>query len=285
MSLVNYTLPFGGVGSAQNWATHSPIQTNHATAVNSLLYGPAGHQESDQNLDQEQYYKNSPYSPPQQAKNFRSRNNYLPPPPSQPRQFNTQQPAAAPPPSQIRNQYPQQQIHQLPPQQQPHPQQPSRTYIDSSYSQNPSRDDSQYYNNNNNNYHQNRPYTQQPVTVSPPLPITTTPPSTISVPNGLIDSNKLDPNNPLRPPGFTRVQAGHGSRTQVHAILDYDDDSEYYDDGEDQSSNETPGKILDFIFFFKFNKMADCQGTTFRKGCKAHPSARLKKTLLCGRFS
>lgn len=238
MSLVNYTLPFGGVG-ASNWATHSPIQTNHATAVNNLLYGPAGHQESDPIVDQEQYYKNSPYSPPQQASNFRSRNNYLPPPPSQPRQFNTQQPATPP---QTRQQYPQQLIHQLPPPQQP-PQQPSRTYIDSSYSQNPSRDDSQYYNNKNNyNNRQNRPYTQQPVTVTPPSPITTTPPSTIIDQNGLNDPNKLDPNNPLRPPGFTRVQAGQGSRTQVHAILDYDDDSEYYDDGEDQSSNDTPGK-------------------------------------------
>lgn len=229
MSLVNYTLPFGGV-AAQNWATHSPIQTNHATAVNNLLYGPAGHQENDPNVDQEQYYKNSPYSPPQQASNFRSRNNYLPPPPSQPRQFNTQQPATPP---QSRNQYPPQQlINQLPPQQPP--QQPSRTYIDNSYSQSPSRDDSQYYNNNNNNYR--RPYTQQPsVTVSPPSPITTTPPSTIEQ----NDPSKLDPNNPLRPPGFTRVQAGHGSRTQVHAILDYDDDTEYYDDGDDTPGEKT----------------------------------------------
>lgn len=46
-------------------------------------------------------------------------------------------------------------------------------------------------------------------------------------------------NYPERAPGFTRVQAGQGSRTQVHAVLDYDveegdeeeedDDGEYYD--------------------------------------------------------
>lgn len=46
-------------------------------------------------------------------------------------------------------------------------------------------------------------------------------------------------NYPERAPGFTRVQAGQGSRTQVHAVLDYDveegdeeeedDDGDYYD--------------------------------------------------------
>ncbi|XP_073827435.1 spaetzle domain-containing protein 3 isoform X2 [Musca autumnalis] len=42
---------------------------------------------------------------------------------------------------------------------------------------------------------------------------------------------------PDRPPGFTRVQAGQGSRTGVHAVLDYDleegEEEEYYD-AEDQ---------------------------------------------------
>ncbi|XP_054744627.1 protein spaetzle 3 [Anastrepha obliqua] len=40
---------------------------------------------------------------------------------------------------------------------------------------------------------------------------------------------------PHRPPGFTRVQAGQGGRTQVHAVLDYDveegEEGDYYDDG------------------------------------------------------
>lgn len=43
-------------------------------------------------------------------------------------------------------------------------------------------------------------------------------------------------NYPERAPGFTRVQAGQGSRTQVHAVLDYDveegDEEEEEDDGE-----------------------------------------------------
>ncbi|XP_013098035.2 protein spaetzle 3 [Stomoxys calcitrans] len=46
--------------------------------------------------------------------------------------------------------------------------------------------------------------------------------------------NSNDP-YPDRPPGFTRVQAGQGSRTGVHAVLDYDleegevEDENYYD--------------------------------------------------------
>jgi hypothetical protein len=38
---------------------------------------------------------------------------------------------------------------------------------------------------------------------------------------------------PERAPGFIKVQAGTGSRTQGVAVLDYDDDEdEYYDDDE-----------------------------------------------------
>ncbi|ALC38965.1 spz3 [Drosophila busckii] len=59
-------------------------------------------------------------------------------------------------------------------------------------------------------------------------------------------------NYPERAPGFTRVQAGQGSRTQVHAVLDYDveedeeeeeqhdsdNDGEYYDaEGHDKAKN------------------------------------------------
>lgn len=46
---------------------------------------------------------------------------------------------------------------------------------------------------------------------------------------------------PSQAPTFTRVQAGAGSNTQVHAILDYDDDGgeEYYDDeNEDAEGGE-----------------------------------------------
>ncbi|TDG42849.1 hypothetical protein AWZ03_010721 [Drosophila navojoa] len=58
-------------------------------------------------------------------------------------------------------------------------------------------------------------------------------------------------NYPERAPGFTRVQAGQGSRTQVHAVLDYDveegeeeeededgDENEYYD-GESQDKDKS----------------------------------------------
>lgn len=60
-------------------------------------------------------------------------------------------------------------------------------------------------------------------------------------------------NYPERAPGFTRVQAGQGSRTQVHAVLDYDveegeeededDDGEYYEaDGhnKDKTKSQMP---------------------------------------------
>ncbi|XP_037805555.1 protein spaetzle 3 [Lucilia sericata] len=46
------------------------------------------------------------------------------------------------------------------------------------------------------------------------------------------DSSSNDP-YPDRPPGFTRVQAGQGSKTRVHAVLDYDleegEEEDYYD--------------------------------------------------------
>ncbi|XP_067623429.1 protein spaetzle 3-like [Eurosta solidaginis] len=48
---------------------------------------------------------------------------------------------------------------------------------------------------------------------------------------------------PHRPPGFTRVQAGQGSRTQVHAVLDYDveegEEEEYYDDGDKDANKKS----------------------------------------------
>ncbi|XP_060666241.1 LOW QUALITY PROTEIN: protein spaetzle 3 [Drosophila nasuta] len=58
-------------------------------------------------------------------------------------------------------------------------------------------------------------------------------------------------NYPERAPGFTRVQAGQGSRTQVHAVLDYDveegeeedeeDDGEYYDaEGHNKDKSKSP---------------------------------------------
>ncbi|ETN63612.1 Sptzle 3A (Spz3A) [Anopheles darlingi] len=124
MALVNYTLPFGSI-PAPAWATGNPLQNQHASAVNNLLYGPAGHQENDH----QEYYKNDPYAPPQrQSKQqppqlqqqrqqhqqqqhsiqYRQapRNNYLPPPAYVPPGANypqqtpaTNQPSAPPPSS------------------------------------------------------------------------------------------------------------------------------------------------------------------------------------------
>lgn len=110
MSLVNYSLPFGGIGTP-TWATLSPLQSHQATAVNNLLYGPAGHQETDSISSQtgqtpDQYYKNNPYAPPpsHQSTQYRTRNNnnrnnnnYLPPPPPLP--------SVSTPSPQIQNQY------------------------------------------------------------------------------------------------------------------------------------------------------------------------------------
>ncbi|KAH8412975.1 hypothetical protein KR009_007250 [Drosophila setifemur] len=54
-------------------------------------------------------------------------------------------------------------------------------------------------------------------------------------------------NYPERAPGFTRVQAGQGSRTQVHAVIDYDveegEEDEEEDDeeeGQEKDSNQMP---------------------------------------------
>ncbi|XP_034125290.1 protein spaetzle 3 isoform X2 [Drosophila guanche] len=44
-------------------------------------------------------------------------------------------------------------------------------------------------------------------------------------------------NYPERAPGFTRVQAGQGSRTQVHAVLDYDVEEGDEEDEEDEDED------------------------------------------------
>lgn len=225
MALANYTLPFGGLGS-QGWsATISPIQ-QHATAVNNLLYGPAGHQESDSELDtdatNEEYYKNDPYATPSHRvtqQNYRRNNNeYLPPVPIQ---YNTQ-----PTRSQTRSQY---------------QTQTTRTYGEGSYS------------NSKNNAPQrtaqppNTPlfnnYNNQRVTYSQ-TPTATPQPNT----RAGSSSSASSPSYPQQAPGFTKVNAGQGSRTQVHAVLDYDgDENDYYDDhGHDQ------GKSVHFFVCVNF---------------------------------
>lgn len=239
MALVNYSLPFGGI-PGQNWATISPIQ-QHATAVNNLLYGPAGHQESD--LPSDQLYPNEPYAPPRRTtQQFRNRNNnYLPPVPagpSVPRPIETQQFHSQSTRSQTRTQFQHTQS--------------TRTYTEESYAKVPPRDiqppNTQYFNsnngnnNNNNQRHVSFNSQQQSVTESPP-------PS----PSRSSSTNADDQNNrakakvyPSQVPGFKRIQAGQGSRTQVHAILDYDDDEDDYSESNNENSANHSGRFFTF---------------------------------------
>ncbi|XP_055638968.1 protein spaetzle 3 [Toxorhynchites rutilus septentrionalis] len=275
MALVNYTLPFGNVQTS-NWATVSPVHSQHASAVNNLLYGPAGHQEGDPNNREF-----SPYSPPlqqpqnspqQQNSQYRqaTRNNYLPPP----------QPYSQSPPKQ--------QVYQQP---QVHPQQPSRTYGEGSYSAGPSRTANQqqqspsYYNPGGynqqplqptsfnapgqppqNNYRNNVGSPQIPPPQSgfqatpPPNRV---PPPPVSSGRG-ISSTSAGSALPERPPGFVKVNAGQGSRTQVHAVLDYDDDEEeYYDDADDGSP--TGGRVPDNRKNSRMPTVTPIQGPIFLK--------------------
>lgn len=221
MAIANYTLPFGGLGG-QSWsATISPIQ-QHATAVNNLLYGPAGHQETDLEPDgtNDEYYKNNPYATPSHRvtqQNYRRNNNeYLPPVPIQ---YNTQSTR-----SQTRSQY---QTQTTKP----------RTYGEGSYSNVPQRTaqppNTQYFNNYNN---QRVTYSQTPTAT--PQPNTRAGSSSVSAPS-----------YPQQAPGFTKVNAGQGSRTQVHAVLDYDgDENDYYDDHGSDGHAQGRNLFLYFIF-------------------------------------
>lgn len=257
MSLVNYTLPFGGGMTVQNWATISPLQ-QHATAVNNLLYGPAGHEESDIPPDQD-YYENNPYAPPPQqqrpTQQFRQRNNnYLPPPPvsqqpAVPQQFNTVQPTQSQQHAQTRNHY--------------HQSQPTRTYGEGSYAKVPPRDiqppNTQYFNSYNS---QRITYNSQQTTATaaPAPPTVTRTGGNAKIGNGAdgaggVDKNRApsaaDSKYPSQAAGFTRVHAGQGSRTQVHAVLDYDDDEgDYYDEKDDGDPVGIPGESnYCFIYF------------------------------------
>lgn len=251
MSVVNYTLPFGGGMTVQNWATISPLQ-QHATAVNNLLYGPAGHEESDLSPEHD-YYENNPYAPPQQrpTQQFRTRNNnYLPPPPvsqqpAVPQQFNTAQPTQsqhAP----TRNHY--------------HQSQPTRTYGEGSYAKVPPRDiqppNTQYFNSyNSQRITYNSQQTTSTATVAPAPPTVTRTGGNAKINgNGGADGTGVDQSRgssatdtnkyPSQTAGFTRVHAGQGSRTQVHAVLDYDDDEgDYYDAKDDGDPVGIPGEL------------------------------------------
>uniref|UniRef100_A0A182PLQ0 Uncharacterized protein n=1 Tax=Anopheles epiroticus TaxID=199890 RepID=A0A182PLQ0_9DIPT len=247
MALVNYTLPFGNI-QAPAWATASPLQNQHASAVNNLLYGPAGHQGDDQD-----YYKNAPYAPPQrQAKQspqqqqqqqhsiqYRQtpRNNYLPPPsyvppganyPQAPQPPQTQQPpgrtygegtysdgTGSPPSAGTPQQSPQQ-----PPSQQP----AYYEYSSGSYATQPGRPFAEQHANpqTGTNYRSNTP---QPAAPAAPAAAAAAAGSTAprTAPNG--------GSYVQRPAVFASVGPG-GTRTSIHPVLDYDEeeDDDYYDE-------------------------------------------------------
>lgn len=75
-------------------------------------------------------------------------------------------------------------------------------------------------NQNVNNYNFNRP----PSSTAAPA----RPPSSQGSKTGGSENGQ---NPPERPRGFTKVESGGtGGKTQLHAVLDYDDEDEYYDD-------------------------------------------------------
>lgn len=233
---MNFSLPFSGpAAAASNWVTATTPNPIHVTAVNNLLYGPENHQSpSDSSTFNQQqspqYYKNDPYAPPsatqqpptqyqRQTYHYRSRNNYLPPALS----LNGNQKAQPPPPQHIPQLQPPLPGDQLPTrtitnyQQQSH--HTARTYGESSY------ESHEFYNenissssvNNSDVHSQATPYE---AIAAPQTQLTHEPPAHLS------DKNLGYPPNR---PTYTQVQAGVGTKTQVHAVLDYDND-EYYDE-------------------------------------------------------
>jgi hypothetical protein len=184
MALVNYTLPFGA--PATSWATISPI---HASphAVNNL-YEPAGHHQENV-LHNDDYYKNGPYrhqqQPQQQPQNSR---NYLPPQQQQQQQQKHQ-------PNPNRNGYAQAQR--------------TRTYGESSYSQ---QSPSSFSNHQSNTgFYKENPYQAQqkpapPQTTKAPNPRTTSSFQANSNSNSNFNLNQAA-GYPERPPGFKPIQA------------------------------------------------------------------------------
>lgn len=237
---MNFSLPFSGSVAPSNWiTTANPIQQSHATAVNDLLYSPSSHQadsDSDISVNLPQFYKNDPYSPPtpspqqqqqqfpqhhqRQTYHYRSRanaNSYLPPPLTN---LNYERPS-----------FKSQHIPQLQP---PEPSNTSdlKTRIVSNYQshhQTQAYDENRYeahefYNENiSNNYNNSDFDSQSPEYDS----IVTTTQSPITNEKLSLGNDDKTYNFPTNRPTYTQVQAGHGSNTQVHAVLDYDNYDDY----------------------------------------------------------
>lgn len=215
MALANFTLPFSGGIAATNWATVSPVQPQ-ATAINNLLYNPAAHQASNglPSNPQHPYYKNDPYAPPTPNRQYRSRNNYLPPPPPLPsssQQFTTPQPIIS---------YPQTQA--------PRPYSSNGQPIPAQDIQPP--DGPPLY-----DFNAQRVTYDQSVTAMPLPQIRDE--NTASTP-----STHGDGTYPEQRPVYTQVHAGAGGKTQVHAVLDYDNDNDEYYENEDENTSGKPGK-------------------------------------------
>ncbi|KAF5293395.1 hypothetical protein FQA39_LY02880 [Lamprigera yunnana] len=58
------------------------------------------------------------------------------------------------------------------------------------------------------------------------------------------------PQQPLRPPSFTKVQSSGGGTTRVHAIVDYDD-SDYYEEADGGVHQHTPVAPIQGPIFIK----------------------------------
>ncbi|XP_022226761.2 protein spaetzle 3 [Drosophila obscura] len=322
MALTNFSLPFGALG--QPWGvTLAPLHPIHqlASNTNNLLYSPADHQQLHPQHPQQQqqgptdpeFFKNNPYSPPQQGpqpqgggggyqyQSRRKQNNaYLPP---------TGLAAANGARNSVYHIQQTQQQQQTP---QQHQQEANKENSVSYQSSSSSRSSSagqgtiqltqthhstgrgpgegsysrfpdqqkQFFNaqgsasatfsKNSGSFSitsygsrqqpQQQPQThpQAPLTPQqqqqppPPAPLPQQPRPRQSKPEAQPASTYgvAPPENyPERAPGFTRVQAGQGSRTQVHAVLDYDveegdegeedehEDGQYYEGQEKEKAN------------------------------------------------
>lgn len=256
MALTNFSLPFSGsVAPSVNWlTTPNPLQQHAAAAASStddLLYSPEGHQSIASN-QHNQYYKNDPYSPPSsysqpsqphhhqqqqqhQTFHYRSRatnNNYLPPPSSHHADRSSSSeslqhiPQLQPPLSE-----PNHQTRTISNYQSHHT---TRAYGDTRYEAH------EFFNENfSTNFNSSDIISQPPRTPSAvygPIPLTSHPPNSNphsaaaeEVPTVAGSNTKEQQQFPIQRPTYVQVQAGQGSKTQVHAVLDYDND-DYFDE-------------------------------------------------------
>lgn len=250
MALTNFSLPYGGgaltpFSGTPDWITTANPIDNHN--LNNLLYSPEGHQAVDHTTPNQQIYQNDPYAPPAQIqqphqqnyqKQYRSRNHYLPPVLSSLNQRSQQQQQQQPQPQQTEyEQHPQSDIQppSLPIDYQRHTQTNYQSHIKTqTYSTNSFVSTGNYYDQGN--------FNGSDVAVPPRPGLAYLPEATSQQ---FTDSNAKNSNAfPATPPVYTQVQAGHGTKTQVHAVLDYDND-DYYD-----PNNPGRNSIEPFVSFF-----------------------------------